>query len=151
MIPCIVEINFNYINVPEDGIKKLEKSRDFLCKALESPEYVELFSGFKECFEFQYRMDGIKVNVTIGDAIHDLPMKYTKKTSTVTITDWALKRYDIKKLAGYIAHEISHEWYTHGGGDYGSFSVRLIDLIPQIDVNPGLMKRIWNWIKNLFT
>lgn len=145
-----VQINFNYIDIPEDGINKLEKSRVFLCKALVSDEYKKVFSGYNKHLEFLRLINGITVNIQAGSAIRNLPFKYNDDTNTVTITMWALVNYDYKTIAGYIAHEISHEWYTHGAGEYGAFSLRLIDLLPQIDVNPGLFKRICNWIKSLF-
>lgn len=144
-----MQINFNYINVPDEGQKKLEKSRVFLCKALGSDEYKKIFSEYDIHLEFLRLINGISVSVKVDKVIRNLPFKYDDDTNTVTITQWALERYDYKKIAGYIAHEISHEWYTHGAGEYGSFSLRLIDLIPTIDVNPNFFQRIWNWIKNL--
>ncbi|MCG9970981.1 hypothetical protein [Christiangramia crocea] len=146
-----MQINFNYINVPKEEIKKLEKSRKFLCDSIGSRDYYKVFEGFEHHKEFVNLINGITVNIVIDDAIRELPAKYTKATKTVTITAWALERYSIEKLAGYIAHEITHEWWSHGSGAFGSFVMRLIDLLPTVDVKPSLFKRIWNWIKNLFT
>lgn len=142
-----MNISFKYpLNINPEIQDKLEADRKHLIKVLKSDKFVKEFEeiGYKdESLKFLRLINGYECNIVIGSTPHGLPFSFEKDRNETTVNWPVVKNYSKRKSAGGLAHEISHEWFTHSAGGYGSFSVRLIDVIESIDPELSFLQKIF--------
>lgn len=141
-----VQITFKYQNdIDRDLHAKIEKARKWLCEVLESWEFSDKGKKFgTDAPDYLRLVDGFEVRIKVQDLSNlKRPFKYEDRTVFV---DPKNVHKDIEDIAGYLAHEIGHEWFDHGA-DFSSFMWWLQDEIPHMTPNPTFLEKLAVWME----